>query len=62
MDPDKIAEATRLAGMLYEAVRTLKPAEFETTRQVYRMALAMAQVEVLSARAQHQAALAPARA
>ena len=57
MDPDKIAEATRLAGMLYEAVRSLKPAEFSTTRQVYRMALAIAQVEGMSARVHDQPAL-----
>lgn len=50
MDPQKIAEATRLAGMLYQAVRSLKPTEYVTTRKVYRMALAMAQVEVMSAR------------
>ena len=56
MDPDKIAEATRLAGMLYDAVRSLKPGEFSTTREIYRIALAMAQVQVMSGRMRdHQA-------
>ena len=57
MDPDKIAEATRLAGMLYEAVRSLKPSELATTRQVYRMAMAIAQVEGMSARTHDQHAI-----
>ena len=57
MDPDKIAEATRLAGMLYEAVRSLKPLELAATRQVYRMALAIAQVEGMSARVHDHGAM-----
>jgi hypothetical protein len=50
MDPDKIAELTRLACLLHKAVLSLNQTELSSERQVYRMAMALAQVEVMSAR------------
>ncbi|HZH08515.1 MAG TPA: hypothetical protein VEY69_17750 [Lautropia sp.] len=50
MDPDKIAQSTRLAVMLHKAVLSLKQTGLATNHQVHRMAKALAQVEVMSAR------------
>ena len=54
MDPDKIAESTRLACLLQNAVLSVKETGLSTNRQVYRMAMALAQVEVMSARMHSQ--------
>lgn len=51
MDPDKVTESIQLAGMLYQAVLSLNPAEFSPGRQVHRMARALALAEVMATRA-----------
>lgn len=56
MDPDKIAQSTRLAVMLHKAVLSLKQSGLATDHQVHRMAKALAQVQVMSARMHSQRA------
>jgi hypothetical protein len=50
MDPDKVAESSLLAYMLYQAVLSLNPAEIAVDRPVNRMAQAIAQAEALAHR------------
>jgi len=50
MEPDKITEATQLAGKLYQAVLSLKPGEFSSGQHVYRMAQTLALAQVTAAR------------
>jgi hypothetical protein len=56
MDPDKIAESIRLACMLHKAVLSLNHTVLTADRHVYRMAMALAQVEVMNARMHAEAA------
>ena len=52
MEPDKIAEAAQFARKLYQAVMSLDPGDIQPTRQVHRMAKALALAELLAARTQ----------
>ena len=50
MEPDKINEATQLAGKLYQAVLSLKPGEFSSGPHVHRMGQALALAETMARR------------
>ena len=58
MDLEKKSESTRYASKLHQAVLSLKPGEVSASHQVYRMAKALALVEMMAARA-HSANVSP---